>query len=98
MSKGLSSEKESPTHPVLDPYFFNTHVEFRTPKRPNWVSKGERKQLNQHPPRKLKRETIAQLPTLPPPPSHPPRPRPGHAQVAETTGLEGGVVEGGGGG
>ena len=49
------------------------------------------------PPLANQKGDIAQFPTLkPPPPLHPPQPqpRPGHAQVAETTGLEGGVVEG----
>ena len=52
------------------------------------------------PPLANQKGDIAQFPTLKAPPLHPPKPqpRPGHAQVAETTGLEGGVVEGGGGG
>ena len=74
----------------------NTHVEFRAPKRLNWVSKGRKEVVKPAypPPSNQKGRHCATSNPAPPPsplPSHSPRPR---AQVAMTTGLEGGVVEG----
>ena len=83
-----------PPQPFL-PLAFPTHMLSFAPQNvPIGFPREERKQLNQHTPPANQKGDIAQLPTLTPPLSHPPWPRPGHAQVAETTGLEGGVVEG----
>ena len=54
--------------PRLSPPPSNTHVEFRAPKRLNWVSKGRKEVVKPaYPPPSNQKGDIAQLPTRPPP-------------------------------